>query len=584
MTTPSDWTSYLDSGSHWNVQPGGTITYSFYETGSSLYGATPTGISELPDAVKANIVGIMSAMERFLNVDFVQVADSSSSYGQLRFMNDTEAGYGYAYYPSSWGSNVAGDVHLDPDYNNTGLNGWASAPGNHGYQAIWHEVGHALGLKHPFSGSTQAPADLDNFNHTTMTYNFAGGSPTSWMPGDIYALQQIYGANTTWATGDTTYGFSQTDWFTDGTQSYGAASSNALAVIWDGGGNDTVDLSALSSNGLRIDLTPGTGVIADIAAYNAKTYSDQWGNVEPGTFQLTSSGTFIAYGTTIENAVGSSGSDIIIGNAVDNNLAGGAGADEIHGDAGADTLLGGDGNDWLYGDSGRDQINGQGGNDWIDDGDGDGLVWGASGNDTIYGGVGNDLLNGNMDADAVYGGAGEDQLWGAPGDDQLDGGDGTDFAHGGKGNDTLLGGGGSDTLQGGENNDLLTGGAGNDRLIGGLGKDTLTGGLEADTFLFQSHGANDADTITDYGHGIDDIVLDATVFLALADSVGESLAAANFLAAPNVSAQTTTQFVLYDTLSGNLYFDADASGPGAASLTAMLTGQPVLDATDFVIG
>jgi hypothetical protein len=56
------------------------------------------------------------------------------------------------------------------------------------------------------------------------------------------------------------------------------------------------------------------------------------------------------------------------------------------------------------------------------------------------------------------------------------------------------------------------------------------------------------------------------------------------LATPNVSAQTTTQFVLYDTLSGNLYFDADASGPGAASLTAMLTGQPVLDATDFVIG
>ncbi len=417
MGMPSDWTSYLDSGYRWNVQPGGTLTFSFYETGSTLYGSTPTGISEVPDAVKDNIRGIMSAMERFIAIDFVEVADSSSTYGQLRFMNDTGTSYAYAYYPSTWGSGAAGDVHLNPSYNNTGSNGWASAPGNHGYQALWHEIGHALGLKHPFEGSVQAPAGLDNFNFTTMTYNFTGGEPTSWMPGDIYVLQQIYGANTGWAAGDTVYTFSQTDAFSDGTASYGTASLNALAVIWDGGGNDTLDLSAVSTSGLRIDLTPGTGIVTNASAYNTTSYSDNWGTKEAGTFYLTATGSFIAYNVTIENAIGSAAADIIIGNAADNVLDGGAGADQMSGGAGDDTYVVDNAGDVVTeaASAGYDQV--YAGISYVLPANVEKLYLpgtaaingtGNALNNTLYGNGAANVLDGGAGADALVGGNGND--------------------------------------------------------------------------------------------------------------------------------------------------------------------------------
>ena len=53
----------------------------------------------------------------------------------------------------------------------------------------------------------------------------------------------------------------------------------------------------------------------------------------------------IAYGVTIENAVGGSGNDTIVGNAVRNVLNGNAGDDTLNGGAGKDELFGGQGKD-----------------------------------------------------------------------------------------------------------------------------------------------------------------------------------------------------------------------------------------------
>ena len=57
----------------------------------------------------------------------------------------------------------------------------------------------------------------------------------------------------------------------------------------------------------------------------------------------------IAYGTTIENAVGGSGNDRIMGNAVGNVLSGGSGADTLAGGDALDILYGGDGDDEMWG-------------------------------------------------------------------------------------------------------------------------------------------------------------------------------------------------------------------------------------------
>jgi len=82
----------------------------------------------------------------------------------------------------------------------------------------------------------------------------------------------------------------------------------------------------------------------------------------------------IAYGTVIENAIGSSERDYLVGNDVDNVLTGNAGDDVLVGNGGDDTLIGGEGADEMTGGEGADLFVIEG-NDIITDF--------ASGEDTI---------------------------------------------------------------------------------------------------------------------------------------------------------------------------------------------------------
>jgi serralysin len=75
-------------------------------------------------------------------------------------MRSTAPSYAYAYYPSSTSMfSVASDVHLNPSYDRLGdTNGFQNPAGEHGYLAMIHEVGHAIGLKHPHDGSPNLPS------------------------------------------------------------------------------------------------------------------------------------------------------------------------------------------------------------------------------------------------------------------------------------------------------------------------------------------------------------------------------------------------------------------------------------------
>jgi len=222
-----------------------------------------------------------------------------------------------------------------------------------------------------------------------------------------------------------------------------------------------------------------------------------------------------------------------------------------------DTFYGSDGSDAIVGYTGSDVLYGNGGDDYVQ---------GNQGNDWVYGNTGNDIVAGGQDIDHVYGGMGSDEV------------------RGGMGNDVLGGGKDNDVLSGGQGDDVLTGGAGYDVLQGLLGVDTLTGGLDGDAFILNRAGAQNADIVTDFTHDVDVIAIDSSVFAALAGSAGGDLAAQNFLAGPNVAAQSAEQFLLYDTATGGLFYDADGSGPGAAVLMAVLTNYSVLDAGDIYVG
>src|SRR5262249_1961830 len=156
---------------------------------------------------------------------------------------------------------------------------------------------------------------------------------------DIAALQVLYGANTTYHTGDDDYKLPMTN----GTGTF-------WSCIWDAGGsNDVIDGSAATGN----------------CTINLNEASLKGGDPNAGGFVSWVDGIIggftIAHNVVIENATGGSGNDTLTGNAVGNILTGNAGNDTLDGGAGNDTMIGGLGDDTYVIDTLSDKITEAGG-------------------------------------------------------------------------------------------------------------------------------------------------------------------------------------------------------------------------------
>ncbi len=224
----------------------------------------------------------------------------------------------------------------------------------------------------------------------------------------------------------------------------------------------------------------------------------------------------------IQNVIGSSGDDIILGNGFANLIDGGFGNDEIDGGFGNDVINGGFGSDDLEGGFGFDLAAFDTADfDFVDASLADGLAFQGDDTDTLSGfegligsefgdflegDAGNNELRGIDGADELFGLDGDDRLLGGLGDDDLDGGadsDTADFsdvslavivdlASGtafGQGDDTLtdienvIGSTEDDEITGDAGANQLDGNDGDDILDGGLGEDTLRGRAGSDIFL-----------------------------------------------------------------------------------------------------
>jgi Ca2+-binding RTX toxin-like protein len=277
---------------------------------------------------------------------------------------------------------------------------------------------------------------------------------------------------------------------------------------------------------------------------------------------------------------------------------------DLAGGGGNDTLIGGNGNDLLSGDYDA--------------------TWPAA-DDLIEGGGGNDTLWADGGADTLRGGAGNDQFFLSPlsgeessGDDSIDGGEGSDtitfydFVASGvvldlsagtmTGGDRFVGGsrqtvvnvenfhgsshGSHDRITGSNAANDLSGGYGNDTLDGAAGNDMLTGGEGADRFVFaQPPGTGSADLVADFVSGTDKIVVDPATHANLGAAGWFAASDGRFFAAAGAaSGHDVNDRVVYDSSTGQLYYDADGSGAGAAQLIATLQGAPGLAASDIFAG
>jgi len=203
---------------------------------------------------------------------------------------------------------------------------------------------------------------------------------------------------------------------------------------------------------------------------------------------------------SIENVIGGSGNDILIGDGNANHFVGGAGNDTIDGGAGFDTLDLSAATGVVSVDFTRGLVSGASigsdsfvniekllfgaGNDIVTGGNGNDAFDGGAGNDTLKGGAGDDALTGGDGADLLEGGSGNDVLLGGLGNDTLKAGSGNDRIEAGEGDDMIDAGSGDDIVLAGAGNDVVDAGSGDDRIEGGAGNDTLTGGSGHDSFVF----------------------------------------------------------------------------------------------------
>lgn len=321
----------------------GTSEPSDWPSSASYTGWTPYTAGE-----KAAIRAAFDHIETLINVKFKKVVGASDPDINLGKVDLPGATAGVGGPAVAWSGTTVTSYDGTAVYDNTIdiSSGQTSL--------ILHELGHALGLKHPFS-TPAAPDSFDSNKFSLMSYTANpdnGLDSDAMMLFDIFALQDIWGA----ASNNT------------GNNTYTGPRTATIDAIWDSGGLDWLSAAGRSTS-VKLDLRAG----------------------KFSTFDATDD-VVIAYGTKIENAKGGSAGDTLIGNGSKNKMLGQGGNDLLKGGGKIDTIKGGLGNDTLNGQNGNDKLFGNGGNDTIKGGAGKDRIDGGFGDDTIFSQGGADTI------------------------------------------------------------------------------------------------------------------------------------------------------------------------------------------------
>lgn len=212
MSTVSDVTTVTYSGDlrvdsllystvDWNFLLAARTTLFYTFDLSVISTVSPTAVTTFNAAQKASAIAVLNYASSVTGIVFVETPSGAAA--DFHFGDTNIAG-----------ASTTGLTHTAESYSFTGGNVLTSysaeafifldnveflasntnpASGTIGYEVLLHEVGHALGLGHPFDGAFQLPTGQDNTNNTVMSYTHVGGIKSTFQAYDLLALRWIYG-------------------------------------------------------------------------------------------------------------------------------------------------------------------------------------------------------------------------------------------------------------------------------------------------------------------------------------------------------------------------------------------------------
>ena len=381
----------LRMSTQWNVTGDATLTYSFYDgdvayaspyNGSNPTPGNPSSVVSHGATNETTLSAAFDAWDATVDFEFVEVEEDAGEVGEFRvaFTDQSSGAAAFAYAPGDYAVN--GDIWFETeDIDITGNDFSTDGVGSGGfnYFAALHEIGHAVGLSHPFdagddqsNGDDSLPLAQDSMRNSVMGYvqldqnmvlkfNGSGQTTPSYriyastpMMYDVEIMEQFYGSDDD-DIGNNTYSF--------------AVSPETIQTIVDAGGTDTIDASNQTRENV-IDLTAGG--FSSIGIYSEADQKTDWATslgttteaiqtvIDFFDAQASAANSYysahsrtalytgeynvgIAHNAVIENAIGGSANDTITGNSSANNIAGGAGDDLIEGNGDDDIIDGGAG-------------------------------------------------------------------------------------------------------------------------------------------------------------------------------------------------------------------------------------------------